>query len=794
MGLVLIGSTCLLPVSPALADAGPITLTEIQPKSIPNDVDTPVEITGSGFSNVDGLPQIFLGSTALRDVAWVSDQKLTAVVPWGLSPASYTLKVVNPDGGEASLADAIEITQGIGQWNSQALDGGPVQAVLPAKTSGVVYAYSNVTNALYKSTDSAATWTTVGHVGGQFLSLDPNDSDVLYLGSMRSTDGGATWQDMLPDHTWPGGGYAGWNTRLFPDTDPLHSGTVFLAAAEIPSGSGSASGLLRSTDRGQTWTTVEEGLLTGDTHVTAMAFGPDAIYLGTRDGNLYQSTDGGDHWSRVGTASLLPSIGILAINPYRTSEMWVATHFETTATANILKIDLTDPTNAAKQVDVWDNAGDYPMTIGFISPDKVFISTRWDRGWITENGGTNWGSFNPADGKPGNCLSIDPNNPNTFYMADEQFGVQKTTDGGATWNHANTGLHAMAPDILAVDPSNPARVYSKISQNGWPGIFISQNGGQSWEYSRLSISTDPPEMADFRPVTSTLAANASRVFVGAHGNGPLGWGPNLYVSDDQGGTWKRILVDPDPAYPGDFYMPWALQVDPNNANTLVMTAIIGNRSLTTNEYFSEIYRSTNNGDTWQRINLATQLGRDVLNLRSLAFDPVDSDVVYAAADREILKSTDNGVTWAVVKQVGADQWIGSPLTIEPVAPFRVYAGGLVSTDAGATWNPNNLPMNGNAQMAFVPGSDTLYLAGNGLQVSPDGGDTWKSASGGLASASISALTVAKVESRIVVYVGTPGGDALAGGGLTGQSSTSLEAGVYRMTQIHTSVYLPMVKH
>jgi photosystem II stability/assembly factor-like uncharacterized protein len=802
LGLVLIGSSCLLPASPALADPGPIALTEIQPNSISNDVDTPVEISGSGFSNTGGLPQVFLGRTALRDVAWVSDQALTAVVPWGLAPARYALKVVNPDGGEASRSDAIEVTQGIGQWNSQALDGGPVQVVLPvAKTPGLLYAYSNVTNAVYKSTDYAATWQTVGHAGGQFLSIDQVDPNYLYLGQMRSSDGGATWVDTLEGQPWPGQeAHASWFAQTFPD--PVTSGTVFLASPEIPVGSGSAKGLLRSTDHGQNWTSVSADMV-DDPNVTAIAYGDGVIYAGTRDGYLYQSINGGANWSRIGDTKLQSSIGVLAINPYKVTEMWVATHFDADWKANILKIDLSDPTNAAKQVDVWPDGpspvgleGDYPMTIGFVSQDKVFISTRWDRGWITENGGTNWNSFQPQDGKPGNCLSIDPNNPNIFYMADEQYGVQKTTDGGAHWNHTNTGLHAMAPDILAVDPSNPARVYSKISQNGWPGIFVSQDGGQNWAFSPMSVASDPP---GYRPVTSTLAANSSRVFAGAHGNGVFGWGPNLYVSNDQGGTWDRILVDPDPVYTqpeyeNHFYMPWALQVDPNNASTLVMTAVIGNRSMRTDQYFSEIYRSTDNGDTWERANLKTQLGHDVLNLRYLAFNPVNSDEVYAAADHEILKSTDNGVTWADVKQVGLDQWVGSPIAIEPVAPFRVYVGALVSLDAGATWNPANLPMGGNSQMVFVPGSDTLYMAGSGLQVSPDGGDTWQSASGGLAETSISALTVAKIGSRIVVYVGTPGGDALAGTGLTGQASSPLEAGVYRMTRIHTNIYLPLVKH
>jgi hypothetical protein len=59
---------------------------------------------------------------------------------------------------------------------------------------------------------------------------------------------------------------------------------------------------------------------------------------------------------------------------------------------------------------------------------------------------------------------------------------------------------------------------------------------------------------------------------------------------------------------------------------------------------------------------------------------------------------------------------------------------------------------------------------------------------------INALAVTRVDERTVVYVGTPGGDApqpeLSAAGLNTTNPTSLEAGVYRMTEVRHSLFLP----
>lgn len=789
MAVVLIGSLGWMPVLPVQAET---SLIAIQPYRAANDVDTPVEITGTEFSNDGGVPQVFLGDISLPQVVWVDANTLTAVVPWGLQPGTYSLRVVNPNGDESSLDAAFEVTQGVGQWNSNPIDGGPVKTVIPiATTPGLLYAYSNVTSAIYRSTDYGAQWTTVGHADGQFFKADQFHAGTLYIDEQQSRDGGVTWNHLLEDGVWPGTDRWPMYMQVFPY--PADSEVLFMAAAEIPAGSGAPSGLLRSDDLGETWTAVETGLLPGDTNVTAMTFSENAIYLGTRDGNLYQSDDDGTTWQRIGSANVLESIGVLEVNPYESNELWITTHFSVTASARIVKMDLGDPLHTVSPVPAWSQES-YPKTMGFLNADTVFIGTQWDNGWISENDGDNWNLFQPSTGKPGNWLAVDPwdADQNTFYIADEQYAVQKTTDRGVTWNPVNQGLHAMSPDNLAVDPTNPAQVYAKIAENGWPGIYVSNDGGQNWTFSSLEPASD-----GVRPMTSMLAVNSGRVFAGAHGNNVLGYGPQLYISENQGGSWTRLNIDPTPALADYFHMPWSLKADPHQPNNLLMTAIIGSRAITTDEYVSEIYRSTDNGDTWQRVNLTDQIGRPVFNLGQLGFDPHNTDVVYAAGNNDILKSTDNGLTWSVVLS-DTSAWLGGPIAVEPVPPYRVYVGNLVSSDEGQTWEPSNLPIGVN-QMTFLPGSDTLYIAGGGLAFSYNGGTTWQRPEEPLASAHINALAVSSSDQRTVIYIGTPGGETPQSGKSSASSQTkgglsSLEAGVYRMTRVRRSIFLPLVMH
>ena len=151
------------PASFVLADSIVPTVIAVDPATAANDIDTPVTITGAGFSAV---PTASLGSTALKDVTWVSSTTLTATVPWGLDPGTYTLTVVNPDGGTATLASAFTVTQGIGQWNGGNLFGGEVRQILMKPDDpNTLYAPAYGITGLFRSEDAGVDFVQGDYFG-----------------------------------------------------------------------------------------------------------------------------------------------------------------------------------------------------------------------------------------------------------------------------------------------------------------------------------------------------------------------------------------------------------------------------------------------------------------------------------------------------------------------------------------------------------------------------------------------------------------------------------------------------
>ena len=172
---------------------------------------------------------------------------------------------------------------------------------------------------VYKSLDGGQTWQNMGlenseHIG--MIRIDPRDSNVIYVaaqgplwsgggdrGLFKSTDGGQTWNNILS-----GGEYTGVNEVHL---DPRDPDVVFAAkhqrlrtVAALMNG-GPESGIFKSTDGGQTWVELTNGIPDEDKGKIGLAISPvdpDVVYatieLGARTGGFWRSTDGGGSWEK----------------------------------------------------------------------------------------------------------------------------------------------------------------------------------------------------------------------------------------------------------------------------------------------------------------------------------------------------------------------------------------------------------------------------------------------------------------------------------------------------------------
>ncbi len=119
-----------------------------------------------------------------------------------------------------------------------------------------------------------------------------------------------------------------------------------------------------------------------------------------------------------------------------------------------------------------------------------------------------------------------------------------------------------------------------------------------------------------------------------------------------------------------------------------------------------IYRTTNGGVAWTQTSMLTAI-------QDLKVNPSDFQIQYAAQNAAgVLKSTDGGVTWAN-SNAGMSPSGRVELAVSPVNTQRIFAsceGGLsgsdsdlyVSNDAGATWSLVNVQWNG-APLDFLGG-------------------------------------------------------------------------------------------
>lgn len=134
------------------------------------------------------------------------------------------------------------------------------------------------------------------------------------------------------------------------------------------------------------------------------------------------------------------------------------------------------------------------------------------------------------------ALAMDPTNRNVLYAAANPFfdnssfagNVYKTTNGGASWAVAGTGLAGQDIRALLVDPSNSLRVYAASGGSALNpgGVFVSEDGGATWN----SISAGLPltsatalALDNSTPATPTLYAG-SRTGVYAYTRVPDGDG------------------------------------------------------------------------------------------------------------------------------------------------------------------------------------------------------------------------------------------------------------------------------
>jgi photosystem II stability/assembly factor-like uncharacterized protein len=296
------------------------------------------------------------------------------------------------------------------------------------------------------------------------------------------------------------------------------------------------------------------------------------------------------------------------------------------------------------------------------------------------------------------ALAVDPRNVNVAYLGAPGGGVWKTTDGGAHWTPLTDSQPSVAIGSIAIDPLHP----------------------------------------------DTVLAGTGDHYV---------YGDGLLRSTNAGATWTFISGPFDGAItnPSEFYGGGARinQFSFHPVNDQIVLAAVWKYPYTT----GGIYRSTDNGVTWQAVSLLGPAS-------SVLFDPTNGNVAYAAfsnffgkepgVTEGIYKSTDAGLTWNPVNGPAGSPFAMDLLTAGDImlamapsststlyatvqamgsfGPVTPAANIFKTVDGGATWNAvANLPFYGNKGMVVTvhPTHPEIVFVGEAHPYrSMDGGAHW----------------------------------------------------------------------
>ena len=355
--------------------------------------------------------------------------------------------------------------------NNGVADSGVRSLAVDPKNNSIVYACTY--GGLLKSGDAGESWKSInnGLINNACgaLAIDPQNSLTVYTTGWegrvyKSIDGGANWMPK---------GQERMSLSYALTIDPHNTSTIY---------TGSFGYVFKSIDGGETWKRI---VLNEAVGVRAIVIDPQntsVVYVAA--GDIFKSIDGGENWRTINTGFMdntgLTDVDILslAIDPQNPSTLYAGTSsFEPAA---LLSLPGGSPelrhSESVAGLNV-SRLAQHPLSVtDFSRPPRTA-----DARSVTRPAQRSAVAITPDDGTV-------------------EAGIFKTTDGGENWKPINGGLSGTEILSLAVDPTQPSRVYAghtikgdafvtKLNPAGTALVYSTFLGGKSTDTGN-SIAID----------------------------------------------------------------------------------------------------------------------------------------------------------------------------------------------------------------------------------------------------------------------------------------------------------------
>jgi photosystem II stability/assembly factor-like uncharacterized protein len=566
----------------------------------------------------------------------------------------------------------------------------------------------SVGDGIYKSTDAGKTWTHLGLRDGQQipqLAVDPRDPNKVFAavaghpygpnkerGVYRSTDGGQNFTKVLPtaddenigasdvlidpsnpeivyatlwearEGPWENGAWNGAGGGIFKSSDggqtftQLSSGLpkeiiqVHIAIAESNpkrliasvASKPNSVGLYRSDDAGATWVQI-----TTDARPAGRIGGGDLSVprFNPKDENMvivtstvtWKSTDGGKTWTGFRGAPGGDDYQNLWINPNNPQIIAIVSDQGAIITVNggeTWSSWYNQPTAQMYHVNA-DNAFPYRVCSGQQESGSACISSRGNDGEIT------FRDWHPVAAEEYGYVVPDPLDPDVVYGGKLSRYDRRTNQAQ---NVAPKPFRAPDYRVLRTEPIVFSPVNPHILYFATNTLWKTINGGQSWQQISPDLTRPtfevPPSVGKYRNEES--AKPTPRGVIYAVAPSPLDinriWAGTddgrIHLTTDGGKKWNEIT----PPTMTAFQKVSIIEASHFDAQT----AYAAINTLRLDDLRPHILRTRDSGKTWTETVNGIPTNENVNAVRE---DPVRRGMLFAATERAVYVSFDDGDHW-----------------------------------------------------------------------------------------------------------------------------------------------------
>lgn len=606
---------------------------------------------------------------------------------------------------------------------------------------GVMTSYGD---GVYKSTDGGKTWKNVGLEKTRHISdvvVHPQNPDVVYVaaqgpvhgaspdrGIYKSTDGGATWNKTLfvddnsgasslsMDMTNPRILYAAtWQHRRYP--------------WKVESG-GPGSSLWKSTDGGETWTKINEGLpkLMGKLGISVSAANPNRVFAIVEaeksKAGLYRSDDGGKNWTLLCNDNLI------------TARSW----YYMEVFADPVNADIVYVLNAPMTRSIDGGKTFAPIRVGHGDTHDLWINKNNNKnlaladdggGEISYNGGASWSPLNNQGTAQFYRVNADNRFPYWVYGGQQDNSSVATPSRNSSYGITEkdwfNGPGCESAYIAFDNPDNPQLLYGGCYQGQIDVLDLQTREAKDLqEYPATNLGFAPKKMK-YRfnwnaplinsPHNSKVIYHAGNVLFKS-GNGGLSWdviSPDLTRNDTTKQDTSGGPITNEGAGGENYNTIYYVTESPLEAGVIYTGSDCG-----------LVHITTDGGKNWKNV---TPAGMPEALIHSIEVSPHDKATVYIAASRYkfndysnmTYKSTDYGKTWTKIGAgVEADDFI-KVIREDKKQKGLLYAGAergfYVSFNGGTSFQKLQL------NLPVVPVTD-LIIRDNDLVAATAGRAFW----------------------------------------------------------------------